>query len=804
MKRLWIFVLLLTWVGCGSDGGLSVVRLVDEFDSDAVEGVPASKATEPRALWNFGETGEADSPLLGWKVGIGVTGLKVVDGKLTGRTTTDTPIIYAPRPDAADESDLFHSLEVKARTSDATEIRAHLGNSDEPDFKRLAAAENFNWLMEGRLDGDWVQSVTLTQAQVRSLGAVKMVMLRPAAAAGVTFEIESVRMISQREHRASIPSGVGWQGLGEVFRETIVSRSPESFLVDVEIPADAWLDMHLGTVEESPVTFRIDDVTGGGATPVLKRTITMPQRWEWATVDLSQLAGSRRLRFTLDVNEERRIGFWGSPAIRRRGAQPSSNQPAAAALGGGAPPQGVILIMIDTLRRDHLSAYGYERETAPNLARMAADGALFLDNISQAAWTKVSTPSIMTSLYPQSHGVQRVPDRLSAAAVTVAEVYRDAGHATAGFCSNAFTGRFTNLHQGFEEMHEAGSLTTETSRSKTSRAVVDRAIAWLEQRPNTPYFLFLHLYDPHSDFEPRAPYNTMWSEASHKDEHEKQREAALAAAKKNGEDRPFNELPFPVDFEQAGLDAKSWMDYEKGWYDGSIRGMDAEIGRLVERLRTLGIEERTLIGVVADHGEELHEHRKIGHGHTAYGEIVNVPLVLYRPGTIPAGVRVEETTRSIDLMPTLLNASGLAVPENAQGQNLLPLVAAYRDAEGDAATEAAAALGWESRPAVSEEHGRDDEDDKDDESYSVVLEGWKLIHNVKTQDKPEFELFDHLADPFDVTNVAEQHPDRVKALEAELAAWREMVTAAKLPDDASTEGMSSEEINRLRSLGYIQ
>ena len=86
----------------------------------------------------------------------------------------------------------------------------------------------------------------------------------------------------------------------------------------------------------------------------------------------------------------------------------------------------------------------------------------------------------------------------------------------------------------------------------------------------------------------------------------------------------------------------------------------------------------------------------------------------------------------------------------------------------------------------------------------MVLEGWKLIHNVKTRDKPEFELFDHSADPFDVTNVAEEHPDRVKALAAELVTWREMVTAAKLPDDESTEGMSSEEINRLRSLGYIQ
>ena len=134
----------------------------------------------------------------------------------------------------------------------------------------------------------------------------------------------------------------------------------------------------------------------------------------------------------------------------------------------------------------------------------------------------------------------------------------------------------------------------------------------------------------------------------------------------------------------------------------------------------------------------------------------------------------------------------------------MPLVSAFQEASGESAQEAAGALGWELRPAVTEEHGRDAEDDKDDESYALVFEGWKLIHNVKTKDKPEFELFDHRADPLDATNVAEQHPDRIKELRTMLAAWREMVTEAKLPDDESTEGMSSEEITRLRSLGYIQ
>ncbi len=801
MRNLLFFLALFVWVGCGSDAP-PVVRLVDVFQPDLVEGAPAAADSDPKGLWDFAATGGAE-PTLGWKVGRGVADLKVVDGKLTGRATADFPIIYAARPKLVDTTDLFHSLIVKAKTSEEAEIRAHLVNSETPNFENLTEVSNFNWLMEARLGGEQTQTVTLTLSRVANLGTAASILLRPADKAGQTFEIDSVQLISQREHRASIPSGVGWQGLSEVFRETIVSRSPETFTLDVDVPSNSWLDLHVGTVEEAPVTFRIDDISGAEPRPILERTVTSAQRWEEAAMDLADFTGPRKLRFRLDVDDERRIGFWGSPSIRVRGAPPAAPEPVAAALGGIEPPQGVILIMMDTLRKDHLNPYGYERETAPTLARLASEGVIFLDNISQAAWTKVSTPSIMTSLYPASHGVKTIPDRLPASATTIAEVYRQAGYATAGFSSNDFTGRFTNLHQGFEQVNEPASLTPRFG-NKTARPVVDRATRFIEDHRESPFFMFLHLMDPHSNYEPAAPYNSMWSDPAGKEAHEKAREDALATAKKNGHERQFNHLPHPEDFEQAGVDPKAWMEYEKGWYDGAIRGMDAEIGRLIERLRVLGLAERTMVAVIADHGEELHEHGMMGHARTAYGELSNVPLILYRPGSVPAGVRVTETTRSIDLMPTLLDSSGLAIPEAAQGQTLLPLVAAYRDAEGDAAKQAAAELGWETRPAVLEEHKRDADDDEDDESYAVVLDGWKLIHNVQTKRKPEFELFDHNADPLDIADLAEQNADKVESLKTELAYWRRMVDDAKLPDDGSTEGMSSEELEKLRSLGYIQ
>jgi arylsulfatase A-like enzyme len=240
-----------------------------------------------------------------------------------------------------------------------------------------------------------------------------------------------------------------------------------------------------------------------------------------------------------------------------------------------------------------------------------------------------------------------------------------------------------------------------------------------------------------------------------------------------------------------------------GWYDGSIRGFDAEIARLLECLRTLGIADSTLIAVITDHGEQFWEHGGMGHGSAAYGEVTNVTMMLHGPGRLPANVKVEATTRSIDLMPTLLNLSGLPVPDEAQGLSLLPLIAAYSVETGGDAAAKAAELGWEVRPAVIEEHKRYEKDDKDDESFAIVLDGWKLIHNTITKTKPEFELFEHVRDPLDRYNVATTNPKVIEKLKTELSYWRREVMNAALPQDSS-EGLSSEERQKLRSLGYIQ
>lgn len=314
--------------------------------------------------------------------------------------------------------------------------------------------------------------------------------------------------------------------------------------------------------------------------------------------------------------------------------------------------------------------------------------------------------------------------------------------------------------------------------------------------------MYLHVFDPHSRYEPRSPYATMWSDAAGKERHEVDRTKGTDAAvidfhKGRG-------LPYREDLERGGVDPKEWIDYEAGWYDGSIRGMDSELGRFLERIEELGLEDDVLFAFVSDHGDELQDHGGMWHGHSTYAELNQVPFVLYRPGVVPAGLQVKETVRNIDLMPTLLDLSGLDVPEYAQGQSLVPLMAAT--VEGGDVLASAAEKGWFPEAAVTEKNAHPDgENPKEFESYGLIANGWKIIHNVKGRgDKPEYELYDHAADPKDLSDVASSNPDMLDKLKVELQTWHNMVEQNQLPNDASPEAMTPDEAERLRSLGYIQ
>ena len=793
--------------GCGHSSNSSPIRLVDGFRLDMVKGSSAKRnSPEPAGLWNFAEPGATSA----WKAGAGVTALSLKDGRLKGHTTTNLPIIYVERATGRDATDVLHSIEIRLRATKGTNlmVTTDAGQADLNFKEILGRAEGLKqpWPFTSAMAaGENQQTLVLRSPRTTRVSSIRKLLICPTDAEGADFEIESVRLISEREHLAKIPSGIGWQGMGEIYRESLVSRAPESIERQVQLPAKPWFDLYIGMLQDAPVTFRVavDQST------VMERTLTTPDRWEYASVDLSAYAGRNvTLSLSLKADKDGAVGVWGTSVIRNRsGDNPPGRQNPTVDIASGRVPQGVILVVSDTTRRDHLSGYGYGRETAPTIAGLASQGVRFTDNISQATWTKVSFPTIMTSLYSSTNGVKETNDQLPIAAVTLAQVFHDAGYATVGYSSVQFDGRLTNLHKGYEEFHERSSITE--AGSKTARTYVDRLSEWLASHRQEPFFVLLHIFDAHPPYEPRRPYNMLWSHIENRSDFDKNIET-LKRFIKNPDERG-RAMPTLEEMRKSGVPYDEMMSNFIAWYDGSIKGEDTEIARLLGRLKELGLADRTVMAVTADHGEEFHEHGRMWHGQTVYGELTNVPLMFYGPGFVPQGLVINQTVENIDIMPTLLQLSHLTLPKNIQGQSLLPLIAAAKETgSGDASKleSVAESHGWTHRPAYSEKAITQQSGGPrpyDTESYSGVFDGWKLIHNTKRADgTAEFELFDHKNDPLDQKNVAGEHPDIVQRLTPALEKVRQSAVAAALPKTGVNSKMSAEDLQRLRSLGYIQ
>ena len=784
------------------------IRLVDLYRPAAAAQQAAPARSAARTEWRFDGPAprlEKNAATWGWTAFDGVSGLAVRNGHLVGRATTAMPMLHLARSPGFEEHEAIHAIEVRLKVSAGRTMAVKLDRSKEIDRDQiLDGARNFGWDFTGPVNAGDVQTQTLRSQFLEATADSRNIFLRPTDAPGATFEMESVRIITRREHLEGVASGLGWQGLSEVYKETLVSRAPEALRFEVTLPSRPVLDLAVGTVEDAPVRFHVSvDAGGGGGKDLLRRTVTRPLRWEPVPLDLSPWAGRKvTLALAVEADQPGAIGFWGAPTVRSLGAMPAATT-AAAAL---PRPQGVILVWMDTLRRDHLSAYGYRRPTTPVLAGLAGEGVRFDDCIGQATWTKVATPSLFTSLYPSAHGVHDFMDRLPSSAHTLAESYREAGYATLSLSSILFTGRFSNLHQGFEEVHEGTSLPDQAS-SKTAREYVDRLLPWLDAHRETPFFVFLHVSDPHDPYKPAPPYDTMWADPSKSEEHERRGKELRKTITDPLLRNMGSAVPTREDLVKARLDPEAYVGYDRDWYDGSIRGMDAELGRLAERLRDLGLDRRTVVVFTGDHGEEFLDHGRMLHGQSVYGELNHMALVFWGPGTIPAGAAVEATVQTIDLMPTLLELSRLPAPPGLQGRSLVPLLAGVR--AGGAGAVHADGSGWTERPAITEKAVTVDNGSpppRDTEAVSVVLQGYKLIHHTKRPaGAPEFELFDHRRDPLDGTDVAAQHPEVVERLKRELDAWRKTVSASRLkPDTEGTAALSTEEQERLRALGYVQ
>lgn len=450
---------------------------------------------------------------------------------------------------------------------------------------------------------------------------------------------------------------------------------------------------------------------------------------------------------------------------------------------GVPPPAGtpdVVLVTLDTTRADHLSTYGYDRDTSPNLTRLARDGVLYRDARSPAGWTLPGHASIMTGLYPSSHGAQltgswlggesidgrrQVAHPLAASHATLAELLRDRGYRTGGFVANfSYLYRDYGLAQGFGVYDDAPGVLLRAELPavrlirlarpafgvkpyRPARDVNAAALAWLDAAGrDRPSFAFLNYMEPHQPWVAEAPHD-QWARAV---------PGAWTLARTNLYTHVVRDVP------------EATARFVRGNYDGQIAAMDAALGELIDALEARGRYDDALIVVTADHGELLGEHSEMGHmGRTLYEPLLRVPLVVKYPRGRRTSAVVEHPVQLVDLVATIVEETGARLPAEVEGAGLAAERRLVYAEEGI-------------NPFLVAEYGG-----FYDRAMRVVYDGsYKLLSTSRGRRM----LFDLASDPGEEHDLAGAQPERLAQLEALLAARTQAVASAAPTIDESAKG----------------
>lgn len=467
---------------------------------------------------------------------------------------------------------------------------------------------------------------------------------------------------------------------------------------------------------------------------------------------------------------------------------------AAGCQSGTETPPNILLITIDTLHADHLSAWGYERETSPFLDSLAAEGVRFAEANVQWPKTGPSFASMFTATYPRDNGiVRRVGIVLPDSFRMLAEELWELGYATHAVVANGAVGRDFNFDQGFDSYAESWLHEPADGGDPTgARHVTDLALATARQlADDRPYFLWVHYLDPHTPYSPPPPYRTRFQDD------------ALFAARAGEEIEVSLETSHRemtgIGYQQV-LDNRTDLAFYIARYDAEIAYADAEIERLWDQLDELGHLEETVAVVTSDHGESLGEHHYyFNHGRFGFQTCPHVPLILHAPDRIEPGV-VSRPVGLIDLAPTLLELAGAQLPEGQwrQGRSLLRHLGAGDD------------------PPPEPEYVVSEAGYATDDQWQKILRWgrWKLIM-ARSQDERRwisgggdvFNLYDLESDPGELHDVKREHRHVAKRLRGVLRAWLD-----RPPFDVEVEAgtgelqpreMTPETRQQLEALGYL-
>jgi arylsulfatase A-like enzyme len=444
-------------------------------------------------------------------------------------------------------------------------------------------------------------------------------------------------------------------------------------------------------------------------------------------------------------------------------------------------PPSVILIVIDTLRVDFLGCFGFDGPISPNLDALGQRSVVFERCSSQAPWTTPSVASMMTSLYPEAHGVRLGPDdprtlsewrqrwtrAIPDETVTLAELLRARGYRTAAFVANTWMTGDLGFDQGFEVFDTSAA----DRRDRDASALLASGLHWLRtvEAAGRPTLLYLHLMDVHGPYDaPDTDYFEIW-ESPGLGPPQRLPEAAL-----DGMER------YLLRPRWARLDDRLELRSWRARYGAGVHAVDRRLGSFFRALESEGMWDHQVVIVTSDHGEELHEHGGWDHGFNLYEHQVHVPLMIRFPRDHHAGARVARPVRLVDLLPTVVRLAGAGSPDGAVGADLMPRL-------GDSAGTPRRTIAFST--AV-----------KDRPDAGAVFDGrYKLISDPGSAPP---QLFDLIEDPGETTDIAATASDIAAELAADLTAERARITAGD-PGTGSAGEIPPEQLERLRELGYL-
>jgi arylsulfatase A-like enzyme len=451
------------------------------------------------------------------------------------------------------------------------------------------------------------------------------------------------------------------------------------------------------------------------------------------------------------------------------GPEPARRPPPSPATRGPGNGWNVLLVTVDTLRADHLGAYGYAKSTSPRIDVLARKGTVFERAYTFWPKTRASFIMMLTGRRPSQNGYSRRNPVLLDFNPTLASILKEAGYRTAAIVDNANVARALGYAKGFETYREIWEEPALEDEWEGTKAITEGGMRFLRDAPkDRPFFLWLHYVNPHAPYTPPVPFDAQFVTTP-----ELGRDLAVVPSHRGG---------IPRALFVAG---QRRLGYYVAQYDGEVVAVDQQIGAVLDALEASGAARSTLVVFTSDHGESLGEHDYyFDHGQDLFDPCLEVPLVVVAPDGVPAK-RSDVLASTLDIVPTVLDAVKVPYPPDLAGKSLFPVV---RSGAGPR---------------------RDRLFAQNDHNMTAAFDGrYKLIATFgKTGTK--YALYDRQTDPHEARDVSRERSEELRVQRRELELFveetdREWSITRRLLEGrpASEEKMSPEACERLKALGY--